>query len=599
VKTRRRRAPWRRIPAGLRYLRTRGLVAAWHRIFPRIRTYESWIEAYDRLKPADIKAIKNHVQALAKRPSFSVILAVNDDREPMLLRAIKSVTHQLYPDWELCVAASSQALDAVAAELGQDDRIKLSRTDGEQGLTPATNIALSTATGEFVVFLSPRDKLAAHALYMIATEVSRRDDIDIFYSDEDGIDDRGCRSCPRFKSDWNPDLFRSCNLIGRLAAYRRSLVRASGGFRSGFSGAEEYDFALRLSEQIEPDRIHHIPMILYHRCLADSTSEASSAEGVRRALTEHLGRSKVGAVPILLSHGHARIRYELPAHSPGVSLIVPTRDRLELLSRCVDGLLGKTDYDHVEVIIVDNDSRLAETQVYFNQIGELDTVRVLQFSGEFNYSAINNFAVSQAKYEIIGFINSDIEVIHSEWLREMTSHAVRPEIGGVGAKLFYPDNTIQHAGTIIGLGGLAGHAFRHFDREEPGYLNRLQLTQNLSAVTAACMLVRRQVFEEVGGFDAANLPVAYSDVDFCLRVRERGYRNIWTPFAQLYHIESGSRASDFAPERIEYYQREANYLKSRWRSVILHDPFYNPNLTLDTEDFGLAYPPRVVRPWRP
>jgi len=224
-------------------------------------------------------------------------------------------------------------------------------------------------------------------------------------------------------------------------------------------------------------------------------------------------------------------------------------------------------------------------------------VRILGYPGPFNYSAINNFATKYATHDIIAFINNDIEVIDREWLREMVSHVIRPEIGAVGAKLFYHDDTIQHGGTIIGLGGVAGHAFRYFDREDAGYLHRLQLTQNLSAVTAACMLLRKAVFNEVGGFDPVNLPVAYNDVDLCLRIREHGYWNVWTPFARLYHHESGSRPSDYSPERLSKYRLEMNYLKSRWKDIIRHDPCYNPNLTLDTEDFALAYPPRVIRPW--
>jgi len=591
------RSLWRRIPAGLRYLRAHGLAATWRRVFPRPRGYPSWVESYDTLGPADIRAIADHIRCLPARPLLSVILAVVKGREPHFRDTVTSVTGQLYPHWELSIAAAPEALRSLAGELNRhgsrDSRIKLVPSDAPSELVATTNAAIAAATGEFVLFLDPRDKLAAHALYMIAVELDRSASADIIYSDEDEIDDGDRRNRPKFKSDWNPDLFLGCNLIGRLAAYRRSLVEQAGGFRSGFPGAEEYDLGLRASELTEPDRVRHIPMILYHRRVTHDENTQGSAE----AVAEHLERSGTSGTPVQVSRCRVRIRYPLPGPPPGISLIVPTRDRLELLRKCVDGLLSKTNYGNVEIIIVDNDSELAETHAYFAELSTRETVRILKFSGEFNYSAINNFAVERASHDIIGFLNNDLEVIHPDWLAEMVSHIIRPEIGIVGAKLLYPDNTVQHAGTIVGLGGLAGHAFRHFARDDSGYLGRLQLTQNMSAVTAACMLIRKPVFQEVGGFDAYNLPIAYNDVDLCLRVREQGYRIVWTPFAELYHHESGSRTSDFAPERIKNYRAEMSYLKARWKDVIGHDPFYSPNLTIEAEDFTLAYPPRVVRPW--
>jgi len=600
VKRRVGQPAWRRIPSGLRYLRSHGLIATWYRLFPGPRTYASWVDAFDTLRSNDVKAIQKHIRKLSARPLLSVILPVTGTHEPLLGDAVLSVIGQLYPDWELCITTTPQALPAVTADVDRfgsgDRRIKLVASAAEDFATTA-NAGLAAATGAFVLFLGARDRLAAHALYMIAVELCRHADADVIYSDEDLIDEHGSRNHPNFKSDWNPDLLLGCDMIGHLAAFRRDLVARAGEVRPGLTGTAKYDLALRLTEQSQPDRIHHIPMILYHQRQAADPSTASLAEGMRQAVTEHFERAERMAA-VSLSQCHIRIRYPLPVPLPGVSLIIPTRDRADLLRQCVDGLLSKTDYDNIEIVIVDNDSELLETQAYLARLREFEHVRVLSFSGQFNYSAINNFAVNHVIHDIIGFINNDIEVIHPDWLREMVSHVIRPEIGAVGAKLLYPDDTIQHAGTIVGLGGLAGHAFRYFNRDDPGYFDRLRLVQNMSAVTAACMLMRKQVFTDAGGFDAINLPVAYNDVDLCLRVRERGYRNLWTPFAELYHHESGSRASDFAPERIKAYRREMDYLKTRWKDVIDHDPSYNPNLTVEAEDFSPAFPPRIIRPWR-
>jgi len=595
-----RRPLWRRIPSGLRYLRTYGLVATWHRILPRTEDYASWVRSFGTLRPRDIRAIKSHVDRLPKRPLLSVILPATHENRP-LRDAISSVTDQLYPDWELCVGATSETAAAVAAEFDQfadDRRLKLVPSHRQDDLAVVANAGLAVATGEFILLLHPGDRLAPHALYMVAAAICRNETTDMIYSDEDAIDENGNRRQPRFKSDWNPDLLLGCDAVGRLAAYRRSPVVEAGGFRSGFDGAEEYDLTLRLTKWAQPDRVQHIPMVLYHRRGADEQAPASSGEAMLRAVTEHLADCGYKAAVGSTSDGHIRVCYPLPEPLPAVSLIIPTRDRVALLRQCVDGLLSKTDYGNIEIIVVDNDSEDAETHAYLTELSKRDCVRILSFSGQFNYSVINNFAVAHTSHDIIGFINNDIEVIDGSWLREMVSHAIRPEIGAVGAKLLYPDNTIQHAGTVIGLGGLAGHAFRHFERDDPGYLDRLRFVQNVSAVTAACLVVRKRVFKEAGGFDAVNLPVAYNDVDLCLRIRECGYRNLWTPFAELYHHESASRPSDFSAERIKAYRREMNYLKKRWPGVIRHDPFYNPNLTIDAEDFGLAFPPRVVRPWR-
>jgi GT2 family glycosyltransferase len=592
---------WHRIPGGLRYLRRYGTMALLLRLFPQLGFYRLWVGIYDRLTRKDVAAIHQHIGRLANRPLISVLMPVASSESVFLRRAIKRIAAQLYPEWELCIAGDPAVVGPVA-QTTPGGRVKIVDAGPDPSFAAAFNAALAVATGTLVALMRAEDELAPHALYLLAVELGGDPEAAVLYSDEDAIGPGGRRD-HRFKTDWNPDLLLGHDAIGRLAAYRRDIVVRIGGLRSGFDGAEEYDLALRASEEVGPDRIRHIPMILYHRrgalWPADANNSPTPADAHCRAVAEHLTRTGIAAAVSPLPGHRVRVHHKLPEPRPQVSLIVPTRDKVDLLRRCVDGLLNETDYEELELIIVDNDSAEPETHAYFAELAAVPRVRVVSYPGLYNYAAINNFGVAQARYDLVGLLNNDIEVIHRDWLREMVSHAVRPEIGVVGAKLYYPDDTIQHAGTILGLGGGANHAFRDFRRAAPGYCDRLLLTQNLSAVTAACMLLRRRVFEEVGGLDAVNLPVAFNDVDLCLRIREKGYRIVWTPFAELYHWESVSRGSDkYEPEKIERFQRERKYLVERWRAVIAHDPYYNPNLTVDELDFGLAFPPRVSPPWR-
>ncbi len=440
---------------------------------------------------------------------------------------------------------------------------------------------------------------------MVVEELNRHPDADLIYSDEDKIDESGRRYGPYFKPDWNPDLFYSQNMICHLSVYRASILKKMGGFRLGYEGSQDYDLAVRFVEQTFPDRIRHIPHVLYHwRAIPGSSAltpneKDYTQEAARRAIRSHFERKnipvKVTEAPGTTFH---RIVYPLPEDPPLVSLIIPTKDKVGLLRGCVDGILNKTDYHNIEVIIVDNRSEEAETLSYLEEVQADPRVRIVNYDGSFNFSAINNMAVRQSRGEIIGLINNDIVVISPGWLAEMISHALRPEIGAVGAKLYYADHTIQHAGVIVGLGGVAGHGHKRFSGNDPGYFFRAKLVQNLSAVTAACLVLRREVFEEVGGFDEKNLSVAFNDVDFCLRIRERGYRNLWTPYAELYHLESASRGPEETLEKQARFRNEVLYMKSRWGQALLHDPYYNPNLTLDREDFSLAFPPGVSKPWK-
>jgi GT2 family glycosyltransferase len=375
-------------------------------------------------------------------------------------------------------------------------------------------------------------------------------------------------------------------------------VRAIGGFREGFEGAQDYDLALRFIERIEPAQIRHIPRVLYHwRMLRGSTAvgagEKDYAAGrARLAVEEHLARKQVAAtVETIAGMAVQRVRYELPEHKPLASIIIPTKNGQKLVQQCVESIRAKTTYAPYEIVLVDNGSDQKAALDYFDDLERRGIVRLLKDPLPFNFSRINNGAAREARGEYLVFVNNDIEVITPDWLSEMVSQAQRPEIGAVGAKLWYPNDTIQHAGLVL-VAGLAGHAHLGRKRGDHGYFSRASLTQSLSAVTAACLCVRRSVFEQVGGFDET-LAVAFNDVDLCLRIQAAGYRNLYTPYAELYHHESASRGYEDTPEKMQRFQKEADTLRARWMPVLMNDPYYSPNLTLSGDPFTLAWPPRV------
>jgi len=407
------------------------------------------------------------------------------------------------------------------------------------------------------------------------------------------------RSDPYFKSDWNPDLFLSQNCICHLTVYRSQQIRNAGGFRKGYEGAQDWDLALRVTEKLAVKQIGHVPKVLYHwRMIPGSTATAASEKSYAhmaglRSVQDHLDRMGHGAkVRETEGSGYFQIEHPLPAKLPLVSLLIPTRDRIDLLKQCIDSIIERTEYDNYEVIVIDNDSQEQSSKDYFAAVQKDPRVRVIAYPHPFNYSAINNAGAQAARGTVLGLLNNDIEVISPRWLHEMVAHALRPQTGVVGAMLYYPNDTIQHAGVIVGVGGVAGHCYVGMPRGWLGDKSRARLAQNLSAVTAACVVVRREVFDQVGGLDEG-LQVAFNDVDFCLRVRDAGYLNVWTPFAELYHHESASRGYETTPEKVARFNGEIDFMKSRWGQNLDHDPYYNVNLSLNSTPFSLAYPPRV------
>jgi GT2 family glycosyltransferase len=578
-----------------------------HLAAPELTSYERWVEAYDRHTPESLAALAARVPQLRQRPLISIVVPVyhrSADDEVWLRRAVDSVRRQVYPHWELCLADDASPAPHVRPLLEEfmreDPRIKAVFRERNGHISHASNSALGLVTGEFTALLDHDDELAPHALYEVASLLDVHPDTDLVYSDEDKIDEEGRRHEPYFKPDYLPDLFESQNYLSHLSVYRTSLLRAVDGFRPGYEGSQDWDLALRVIERSSPERIRHIPKVLYHwRAILGSTALMLSeknypVEAAKRALTDHFQRIGEAVELVPVPGDHWRARRPRPEPAPLVSIIIPTRNGHHLISRCIDTLVAKTLYPNYEILVIDNGSDEPATLEYFRQI-ESDRIAVLRYDAPFNYSAINNHGVRHARGSIIALLNNDLEILHGEWLDEMVSQAVRPEIGCVGALLYYPNDTIQHAGVVIGMGGVAGHLFRDFPRGTDGRCNRARLTQNFSAVTAACLVVRRDTFEKVGGLDES-LAVAFNDIDFCLRVRATGLRNLWTPFAELYHHESASRGAEDTPEKHERFRREVETMIGRWRDVIAHDPAYNPNLSMEFTDYSLAAPPRVWSP---
>ncbi|MGC1955174.1 MAG: glycosyltransferase family 2 protein, partial [Gammaproteobacteria bacterium] len=528
-------------------------------------------------------------------PFFSIILPTRNS-DPVMLRAcLDSVLAQTYALWELCVANDASTMPRMREILVEyaerDGRLRVSCRIHNSSIVAARNSALELASGEFVVLLDPTDTLAPHALFAVAKALQQRPMAQLVYSDKDQLTSVDKRCTPYFKPDFSRDLLYSQDYFSHLGVYRRQLVQAVGGFRNGFESGSAYDLVLRCVARIQDDRdILHIPQVLYHRRTATGSMAIPQApepndasEAGRRALQDHFDGLGLGVDVSVIAPGIYRHCWPLPEPAPLVSLIVPTRDGYDMLKICIESILRGTRYPRYEILVVDNQSTCERTLAYMAELSATGKVRVLRYDRPFNYSAINNFAAKQARGAIIGLINNDVEVINSEWLTEMVSHAARPEIGCVGAKLYYPDDTIQHAGVVCGL-GVADHGHRHFPREALGYFGRLWTIYNPSAVTGAVLVLRKTLFESVGGLDEQGLPVAFNDVDLCLKVMAAGYRNLWTPFAELYHHESVSRGADVAPEKRARFLGECAVMRSRWRALLDNDPYYNPNLTRTRED---------------
>lgn len=569
--------------------------------------YPDFHQKYYKLTQKDILGIKKMLAELEYKPLISIVMPVYNTNEKWLRKAIESIFSQVYPNWEFCIADDNSSGPKVKEVLGEyqnkDKRVKVVFRKENGHISEASNSALDIAKGEFIALLDHDDEFTIDALACLVYELNQNKDLQIIYSDEDKIDEKGNHSSPYFKSDWNPDLLFSHNFVSHLGIYKKSIVDEIGGFRKGYEGAQDWDLCLRVAEESKPDQIRHIPKVLYHKRMIEGPTASSmdsklyASNAQLKVVSDAVKRRKLNAdISYDRNHYSIRVKYNL-VKGPLVSLIVPTKDNFKFLKGCLDSILSKTLYKNYEIIIIDNQGKDIICLDYLKELSKNPKISILKYNKPFNYSAINNLAVKEAKGEILAFVNNDTEVISPDWLTEMVAHALRPEIGAVGAKLYYPNNLIQHAGVITGIGGTAGHVHKNFSKSSLGMNQKAVVIQNFSAVTAACLVIKKSIFNEVDGFNETDLKVTLNDIDFCLKVREKGYYNLFTPYAELYHHESISAKNLENEKNKSRFLQESNYFQDKWKDTLNKDPFYNPNLTLENENFSLAHPPRAYKPW--
>ncbi len=530
-------------------------------------------------------------------PKISVVVPLYNTPIKYLNEMIASVQAQTYQNWELCLADGSdkkhaEVQDEVLKRQSKDERIVYKKLENNLGISENTNACIEMSTGEYIALFDHDDLLHPSALFSVVKAINE-EDADFIYTDEvTFINDSVKRTTTvHYKPDYAPDTLRAYNYICHLTTFKKSLLEKTGGFRKECDGSQDYDLILRLTEQAE--KIVHIPEILYYwRGHKNSTAQDINSKpyiinAAHKALQDHLDRLGLkGTVENSRYTSAYRIKYDIIGN-PLVSIIIANKDQKSTLETCINSIYKKTTYKNFEVVIVENNSTEDETFEYYKKLeAEHDNLTVVYWKDVFNYSAINNFGFEQSKGEYALLLNNDVEILTDNWIEEMLMFAQRQDVGAVGAMLYYPDDTIQHAGVIVGLGGVAGHAHKHFPRGSFGYMSRAAITQNFSAVTFACVMIPSKVFKEVKGIDAL-FQVAFNDVDMCMRIREKGYLIVFTPYTELYHYESKSRGIEDTPEKVRRFNSEINRFKSRWKEQLTKgDPYYNPHLTLDYEDFS-------------
>lgn len=583
--------------------RARAICRSWKRPSCVDDAYIAWAREHDTPTAADLVALRESSRLFAVAPTISVVMPVFNTPPRLLEEAIRSILDQSYERWELCIADDASTLPHVRTMLERhaaaDPRIKVRFRTSSGNISRASNTALEMATGEFVALLDHDDILPPQALHWVVEAVNRHPDAALIYSDEDKLDADGRRRDPYFKCDFNHELLLAQNMISHLGVYRRDLIVELGGFRSEYDGSQDHDLALRFVAAVPRSRIVHVPRVLYHwRAVPGSTAVSVEAkphclDASRRAVAAHLLQVGRGGTvePAPEAPVFHRVRHPLPADRPLASIVICTRDHGEMLRAAVDSILKRSTYGRYDITIVDNGSRERATLRTLEYLAGHDRITVIRHDCPFNYSRLNNLAVATTRGDLVCLLNNDVEVISPGWLEEMISLAIVPDVGVVGARLWYPDDTLQHGGVIIGVSGLAGHAHPRLPRGHAGHGGRAVLQQELAAVTGACLVVRRSVFDEVGGLDEG-LAVAFNDIDFCLRVRAAGYRNVWTPYAELMHRESASRgAEDTAAKRVRLFD-EARYMRARWGDALDWDPHYSPHFSTHAADFTLPAAPR-------
>ncbi len=584
------------IKKGFKYLKHYGfrefMIRLQERLEPDEVPYEPW---YAKHAVSDEELKRQAERKFAEDIKISIAVPVFHTKEQFLREMIDSVRNQSFSAWELCIANASPKDETVRRVLKEyeeaDKRICVRELEKNDGIGANTNRAFEMATGKYIALLDHDDLLAPDALFEAALKIEESQP-DIIYTDEDKVSGAALTHAqPHFKPDFNPDLLRANNYICHFLLIKREIVERAGGIREGFDGAQDHDFILRCTELSK--NIAHIPRVLYHW----RTHEASTADnpdsklyayeaGVR-AVSESLKRLCIWAeASQTKDYGFYKVKYEIEGE-PEVSIIIPNKDGKETLKTCIDSIFEKSTYKNFEIIIAENNSTTEEIFDYYKELKKNERIKIIKWESGFNFSAINNFAVRWAKGEYLLFLNNDVEVITPDWIEGLLGNAQRREVGAVGCKLLYPDNTIQHAGVIIGMGGIAGHAFANMSASRTGYLHRASTQMNVSAVTAACLMMRREVFEKIGGFEE-KLTVAFNDVDLCLKAMDAGYINVYNPHVRLYHYESKTRGAEDTDEKARRFHSEIDFMRTRWLDFIQKgDPCYNPNLTLSKGNYSL------------
>ncbi len=555
--------------------------------------YGGWIR-YNELKDADLKnQMKKNFEI---SPKISIVVPMYKTKEKFLKEIIECVINQTYANWELCLADGSPEKNEVYEKyILKDERIKYKFLNENLGISGNSNKAIEMATGDYIALLDHDDLLAEYALFEVVKCINKYPDAEFIYSDEDKIDENGNRYDAYFKPDFAPDTLRCQNYICHFSIFKKELMKKLNGFKTNYDGAQDYDIFLRMSEIVEPKNIKHISRILYHwrvhnesTAKLDSNAKNYAFEAGKKAIEDHLKRVGLkGKVSNGCIDGIYRIDYEITGN-PKVSIIIPNKDGKETLKVCVDSILEKSTYKNYEIVIVENNSETEEIFEYYKELEKNKKIRIVKYPNKgFNYSAIINCGVKNSEGEFVVQLNNDTEILTTNWLELLIGFAQREDVGAVGAKLYYPDETIQHAGIIVGIGGIAGNRFKSIPKSGHAYFAKESMIENLSAVTGACLFSRKSIYEEVG-FMNEKLAVAFNDVDFCLKIREKGYLIVYNPFVEFIHYESKSRGQEDTPEKIKRFQGEINTFEKRWQNFLDEgDPYYNINLSLDTEVYHM------------
>lgn len=578
----------------------------WNSILRVVRFFKNQYTIWYTINDNDLfinrKKIEKEIASFSVKPKISVLMPVYNVEEIYLKQAITSIQKQLYSNWELCIADDNSTYAYIRPYLSsisqQDSRIKVVFRNENGHISKATNSALDIATGEYIALMDNDDLLRPHSLFEVAKAINQKPHVQLIYTDEDKISEKTRRFSPFFKPDWAPELFYSMNILTHLNVFKTEIAKEINGFRVGFEGSQDYDFCLRYIEKIDYKNIHHIPKILYHwraidgSVALDSRAKQYAHKAARKAIYEHLQRRNINAE---VSSGYGplhRVKYSIEQNKYFVSIIICTRDNPIVLNKAISSILELSTYNEYEIIVIDNGSKAQESLEFFNKISKNPRVKVIRYDCEFNYSYLNNQAVKHAKGNVLCLLNDDVEVVSGAWIEELLSYVQFDDVGAVGAKLHYPVKKIQHYGIITGIvGGVAGHQFRFFDSNAEGYFGRLKVPTEVSAVTGACLMVKRAHFDQVMGLDEVNLKVAYNDIDFCLKLLDLNLRNIVTPYAELIHYESLTRGPDTTPEKSIRLKKEQDFMVSKWGDKLI-DRYYNLNLSNESESYEYSWPPR-------